>query len=71
LRAKLLAIAEYNVDARVILREAGDLAFAKDWDLQFLDPVREDALDVLLPEREAVGMSGREIAVRNRSAMPR
>ena len=43
-----------DVDAGVVLREAGHLASAIDRHRQLADPVGEDALDALLPQREHV-----------------
>ena len=46
----------------VVLREAGHLASAIDRHRQLADPVGEDALDVVLPQPEPVGVPGGEVA---------
>ena len=51
-----------DVDPGAVLSDAGDLAFAIDRDGQFLDPVGQDALDVVLPQRKSVRMPGGKVA---------
>ena len=45
-----------------MLHESRDFAAVEDWHLELGDPVGEDALDVLLPQREPVVVAGREVA---------
>ena len=61
-RAKRPAVGQRDVHAGVVLREAGHLGAVVDRHLQLADPAREDALDVLLPQPEPVGMAGGEVA---------
>ena len=51
-----------DVDAGVVLREAGHFASAVERHRQLADPAGEDALDVLLPEREPVVVPGGKVA---------
>ncbi len=46
----------------VVLREAGHLTAAVDRHLQLVDPAGQDALDVLLPQPEPVGVPGGKVA---------
>jgi hypothetical protein len=46
----------------VVLRESCHLAPAIDRHRQLVDPIREQALDVALPQREPVVVAGREVA---------
>jgi len=62
LRPQALAVGYLNIDAGFVLREAGDLTRTVELHRQLDDPAGEDALDVLLPEAEAVGVPGREVA---------
>ena len=62
LRPQRLAVGQRDVDAGVVLGETGDLGAVVDRHLQLADPAGEDALDVLLPQPEPVGMAGREVA---------
>src|SRR5262245_46150396 len=57
-----LTVGEPNVDARGVLCDARHLAAVVDRDSSFHDPLRQDALDVLLPEREPVRMSRGKVA---------
>ena len=57
-----LAVGERDVDAGVVLREAGHLASAMDRHAELIDPAGQDALDVVLPEPERVGMPGGKVA---------
>ena len=56
----VVAVAEHDVDAVVVLDEAGDLAAALDPNAELLDPVREDRLDTVLPQRQAHTDAGSE-----------
>src|SRR5690349_10371293 len=49
-RAERSPVSECNIDAVVILREAGHLASAMDSDVKFVDPFGQDALDMVLPQ---------------------
>ena len=51
-----------DVDAGVVLREAGHLTSAIDRHRQLADPAGEYALDVVLPEPEPVGVPGGKVA---------
>ena len=51
-----------DVDAGVVLREAGHFTSAIDRHRQLVDPAGEDALDVVLPQREPVVVPGRKVA---------
>ena len=51
-----------DVDAGVVLREAGHFTSAIERHRQLADPAGEDALDVLLPEREPVVVPGGKVA---------
>ena len=62
LRAQALTVGERDVDTGGVLHESGDLAAIEDRHLQLGDPAGEDALDVLLPQREPVVVAGREVA---------
>ena len=62
LRPQRLAVGQRDVDAGVVLREAGDLEAVVDRHLQLADPAGEDALDVVLPQPEHVVVPGREVA---------
>src|SRR4051812_32650266 len=53
-RAERAAVGERDVDAGVVLRERGHFALAIERDLQLADPLREEALDALLRQREAI-----------------
>ena len=62
LRPQRLAVGQCDVHAGVVLRETGHLGAVVDRDLQLADPAGEDALDVLLPQPEPVGMPGGKVA---------
>ena len=62
LRPQRLAVGHLDVDAGVVLREARHLTFAIEGHRQLADPAGQDALDVLLPEPERVGMPGGKVA---------
>jgi hypothetical protein len=55
-------LGELHVDAGGVLREARHLTAAVDRHRQLVDPAGQDALDVLLPQREPVGVAGGEVA---------
>ena len=59
---KRLAVGHLDVDAGVVLREAGHFTSAVERHRQLADPAGEDALDVLLPEGEPVVVPGRKVA---------
>ncbi len=61
-RAQRAAVREVDVDAVVVLRESRDLAAAQDGDAQPGDPVGEEALDVLLLQREDDAVAGGQVA---------
>jgi hypothetical protein len=60
--AQCLAAGERNVDAGRVLNEACHLGVSIDRYRELLDPVGQDALDVALPQREAISVPGGEIA---------
>ncbi len=60
LRPQRLAVGQLDVDAGFVLRESRHFTFAIDRHLELVDPAGQDALDVVLPEPERVGMPGRE-----------
>ncbi len=62
LRSQRRAVGHLHVDAGVVLGEACHLAAAENRYAELGDPVREDRLEVALPQREAVGVAGREVA---------
>src|SRR5690348_11202252 len=51
-----------DLDPGLVLREAGDLSSAIDLHAELADPGGEDALDVLLPQRQAVVVARRKVA---------
>ena len=57
-----LAVGERDVDAAVVLREAGHITSAMDRHRQLTDPLGQDALDVVLPQPENVVVPGGEVA---------
>jgi hypothetical protein len=57
-----LAIGQLDVDAVVILDEARHLTSANDGDLQLVDPARQNALNMVLPQREPVMVASRKVA---------
>ena len=61
-RPQRLAVGQLDVDAGVVLRETGHLASAMDRHRQLADPVGQDALDVVLPQREPVGVPRGKVA---------
>src|SRR3954447_14431987 len=62
LRAQRLAVGELDVDAGVALRESRHFTFAIDRHLKLVDPAGQDALDVVLPQPEPVGVPGGKVA---------
>ena len=62
LRPQRLAVGQLDVDAGVVLRETGHLTSAVDRHRELADPAGQDALDVVLPEPEPVGMPGGKVA---------
>ena len=61
-RPQRLAAGALDVDAGVVLREAGDLGAVVDAHRQLGDPGGHDPLDVVLEDRERVRVPRREIA---------
>jgi hypothetical protein len=61
-RPQRRAVGQPDVDAGVVLREAGHLTSAIDRHRQLADPVGQYALDVVLPQPEPVGMPGGKVA---------
>ena len=61
-RPQRLAVGQLDVDAGVVLRESRHLAFAIDRHRQLADPAGEDALDVVLPQPEPVGVPSGKVA---------
>ena len=59
---KALAVGQCDVDAGVVLSEARHLTSAIDRHRQLADPAGQDALDVVLPQPERVGMPGGKVA---------
>ena len=62
LRPQRLAVGELDVDAGVVLRETRHLTSAIDRHRQLADPAGQDALDVVLPQREPVVVPGGKVA---------
>ena len=62
LRPQRLALGQLDVDAGLVLRETRDLTPAIEGHRQLADPAGQDALDVVLPEAERVGVPGGEVA---------
>jgi hypothetical protein len=60
--AQRAAVGELDVDAGVVLREARHVAPAVGGDGQLADPGRQDALDVVLPERQHVVVPAGKVA---------
>ena len=66
------AIGQLDIDAAVILLETRNLTPATDRDVEFINPAREDALDVTLPKREPVIVPGGKITdVQGNACEPR
>ena len=64
--------ASVNVDAIVVLGEAGDLDAAMDRHVQLLDPTEQDSLDVVLPQPQHVRVPAGDVAeVQHRGAEAR
>jgi len=57
-----LAVGYVDVDAGVVLRETGHLPSAIERHRQLADPAGQDALDVVLPQPEPVGVPGGKVA---------
>jgi hypothetical protein len=62
LRPERLTVEERDVDAAFVLRETCQLASTIDRHRQLADPLGQDALDVVLPQREAVVVPGGKVA---------
>ena len=62
LRPQRLAVGQLDVDAGVVLRETRHLTPAIDRHRQLVDPVGQDALDVVLPQPEPVRVPGGKVA---------
>ena len=72
LRPQRLAVGQRDVDAGVVLREARHFTSAVDRHRQLADPAGQDALDVVLPQPEPVGVPGGKVAdVQTGAAEPR
>src|SRR5207302_9906580 len=56
------AVGQLHVDAGTVLRETCHVTFAMDWYLQLGDPAGQDALEVLLAQRQPVGVPGWKVA---------
>ena len=67
-RPERLTIAQLDINAGVVLREACNLSSAIDGHRQFVDPARENALDVVLPKPEPVIVPGGKVADVQRSS---
>jgi hypothetical protein len=61
-RPQRLTVGERDVDAGVVLRETGHFTSAIDRHRQLADPLGQDALDVVLPQREPVVVASRKVA---------
>src|SRR5213593_2406648 len=66
-RPQRLAVGQLDVDAGVVLRESRHFTFAIDRHLKLVDPAGQDALDVVLPQPEPVGVPGGKVADVQRS----
>ena len=62
LRPQRLPVGQLDADAGVVLRDPGRLTLAVDGHGQLVDPAGQDALDVVLPQPQPVGMPRREVA---------
>ena len=62
LRPQRLAVGQLDVDAGVVLRETRHLTSAIERHRQLADPAGQDALDVVLPQPERVGVPGGKVA---------
>ena len=62
LRPQRLAVGQLDVDAGVVLRDTGHFTSAVDRHRQLADPAGQDALDVVLPQPEPVGVPGGKVA---------
>jgi len=56
------AFGDLHLDAGVVLRETGHLTAVVDRHPQLADPAGQDALDVVLPQPEAVVVAGGKVA---------
>ena len=61
-RPEQLTVRPADVDAGGVLSETRHLASAVDRHRQLVDPVGQYPLDVVLPQREAVGVPGGKVA---------
>src|SRR5215210_8452407 len=55
-------VGQLDVDAGVVLREAGHLTAVVDRHPQLVDPAGQYAIDVVLPQPEPVGVPGGKVA---------
>jgi hypothetical protein len=62
LRPQRLAVGQLDADAGLVLREPGHFTSAIDRHTQLVDPAGQYTLDVVLPQPEAVVVSGRKVA---------
>ena len=60
--ARTWAVGEHDIDAGFILRDIRDFASAIDRYAEFTGPLGKDALDLVLPERQAMRIPRRKIA---------
>ena len=61
-RPQRRAVGQLDVDAVVVLREPRHFTSAIDRHLELADPAGQDALDVVLPQPEPVGVPGGKVA---------
>ena len=61
LAAQHPAIGQFGLDAVVVLDEAGHVGLPVERHPELVDPAGQDRLEVLLPQRQHVGVAGREI----------
>jgi hypothetical protein len=61
-RSQRRAVGQLDVDAGAVLGEAHHVAAAEDGNPELVDPAGQDALEVALPERQEVVVTGGEVA---------
>src|SRR5207247_10239990 len=62
LRPQRCAVGQRDIDAAVVLRETGHLAFAQDGNAQLVEPTGKDALEVALQQRHPIVVAGGAVA---------
>src|SRR5207253_6433582 len=62
LRPQRCAVRQRDIDAAVVLRETGHLAFAQDGNAQLVEPAGQDALEPALQQRHPIVVAGGEVA---------